>query len=370
MISEFLQKRIEARDFPSAVYLIAEKGDIVAHDALGHAVVEPENIAAVNDTIYDLASVTKVLITAILAAKLIEEGRMDLDAKVGDILTTRRQLGKLGMITVRQLVTHTSGLPGWLPFYLLVAERDDILDEIARTPLGEPNVVYSDPNFWVLTFIVEHLFGEPITETARRFIFEPLGLKDTSYKPREEDRHRVAASEHGTMFERQLCRDLGYDFTKNRVTGKPGFRDELIWGEVHDQNAWTFGNVCGHAGLFSTAKEVFNIAEQFLPGRTTLFRPETCGLFTRNLTEGMNEDRSLCFELASTQDSTAGTRLSPQSFGHLGFTGTSLWIDPVKERIFILLTNRTHARKPPFANINPVRRRFHELAAELLNSEN
>src|SRR4051812_44938597 len=135
MISEFLQERIDAGDFPSAVYLIAEKGDIVVHEAFGNAVVEPERIAAGLDTIYDLASITKVLVTAILAAKLIEEGRLELDASGGDILT-RRKLDKLGEITVRQFATHSSGLPGWLPFYLLVAKREDILDEIAQCPLG------------------------------------------------------------------------------------------------------------------------------------------------------------------------------------------------------------------------------------------
>lgn len=369
MISEYLQSRIDAGDFPSAVYLVAEQGDVVLHEALGDAVVEPERIAARPDTIYDLASVTKVLVTAILAAKLVEDGRLDLDARVSDILTGR-DLGKLGDVTIRQLVTHTSGLPGWLPFYLLVAERDDILGEIARSPLGEPNVVYGDPNFWVLTFVVEKLYGEPITETAKRLIFEPLGLKDTSYGPRPEDIRRVAASEHGTMFERQLCRDLGYDFIANRVTGVLGFRDEPIWGEVHDQNAWFFGNMCGHAGLFSTAEEVLKLAHQFLPGKTTLLGSETCHLFTTNLTVGLNEDRSFGFELASTKNSTAGAGLSPQSFGHLGFTGTSLWIDPVRERVFILLTNRTHAHSLPLANLNPVRRRFHELASAHLNLEN
>jgi CubicO group peptidase (beta-lactamase class C family) len=369
MISEFLQERIDAGEFPSAVYLIAEKGNIVAHEALGCAVVEPAQITARLDTIYDLASVTKVLVTAILVAKLIEEGRLDLDAPAADILTGRN-LGKLGQITVRQFATHTSGLPGWLPFYLLVSKREDILDEIARSPLAESKVLYGDPNFWVMTFIVEKLYGEPITATASRVIFDPLGLTDTSYKPQIEDRRRVAASENGTAFERQLCRDLGYEFTTNRATGETAFRDGPIWGEVHDQNAWFFGNVCGHAGLFSTAKEVLNTAEQFLPGRTSLFRPETCDLFSTNLTPGMSEDRSFCFELASTHNSTAGGGLSPQSFGHLGFTGTSVWIDPEKERVFILLTNRTHARELPFANINPVRRQFHDLAVSLLNSEN
>jgi CubicO group peptidase (beta-lactamase class C family) len=348
------------------VYLIAEKGDIVLHSALGYAVVEPERINAEQDTVYDLASLTKVLVTTLLLAKLVEGGRLSLNSRVTDVINDR-DAGPLSDLTVLDLATHSSGLEGWLPFYLLVAKRGDIFDEIVKTPVGERNVVYGDPNFWVLTFIVEAVFGEPITATAKRLIFEPLALKDTSYGPPASEKRRVAASENGTAFERQLCRDLGYDFVDNRVTGELAFRDGPIWGEVHDQNAWYFGNVCGHAGLFSTAAEVLKIALQFLPEHTTLLKPETCGLFLRNYTAGMNEHRSFCFELATSPESTAGHMMSPQSFGHLGFTGTSLWVDPVKERVFILLTNRTHDHDLPLSNINPVRRRFHELAVEHLD---
>jgi CubicO group peptidase (beta-lactamase class C family) len=126
--------------------------------------------------------------------------------------------------------------------------------------------------------------------------------------------------------------------------------------------------VAGHAGLFSTAEEIYKIALQFLPNRTSILKPETCQLFSTNFTPGMNEDRSFAFQLASTPDSTGGTKMAPESFGHLGFTGTSLWIDPIKERIFILLTNRTHAHPLPFVNINAVRRRFHDLAVDLLEA--
>jgi CubicO group peptidase (beta-lactamase class C family) len=127
------------------------------------------------------------------------------------------------------------------------------------------------------------------------------------------------------------------------------------------------GGVAGHAGLFSTAEEVFRIALQFLPNYTKILKPETCQLFRTNFTPGMNEDRSFAFQLASTRDSSAGTRMSPESFGHNGFTGTSLWIDPIKERVFVLLTNRTHHHVLPFVNINGVRRRFHDLAIDLLD---
>ena len=143
-----------------------------------------------------------------------------------------------------------------------------------------------------------------------------------------------------------------------------GWRDYQIWGEVHDGNCYFMNGVSGHAGLFSTAEETFKIAQQFLANQTTILKPETCRLFRTNFTPGLNEARSIAFQLAETPESTASKALSKDSFGHLGFTGTSLWIEPETERIFILLTNRTHARALPFVNINSVRRRFHEIAQE------
>ncbi len=125
--------------------------------------------------------------------------------------------------------------------------------------------------------------------------------------------------------------------------------------------------VSGHAGLFSTVGETFKIAQQFLANQTTLLKPETCKLFRTNFTKGFNEARSIAFQLAETPDSTASNALAKDSFGHLGFTGTSLWIEPETERIFILLTNRTHARELPFANLNSTRRKFHKLAIKILN---
>ena len=210
-----------------------------------------------------------------------------------------------------------------------------------------------------------------------------MGLSRTSFDPINNgfDKDGIAASEKGNEYEKQTCIELGYYSSgvnasaEERANEPPeggtpnAFRDHQIWGEVHDGNAYFMGGVSGHAGLFSTAEEVFKIALQFLPNYTTLLRPENCELFTTNFTEGLNEDRSFAFQLASTKDSTAGDLMSPQSFGHLGFTGTSLWIDPVKERIFILLTNRTHAHPLPFVNINSVRRRFHDLAITELDKK-
>jgi CubicO group peptidase (beta-lactamase class C family) len=370
-ISKFLQERIAAKDFPSAVYLVAEKGEIVFGDALGFAVVEPEKIEAQVDTIYDLASLTKVLVTGLLCAKLIERREIKLDDKIGKFFA-EFDCDEKREITIEHLLVHTSGLAAWKPFYLN-AERgmrnaDFILKGIGAESLEYPigsKVVYSDPNFLILTFLLEKIYGERLDKIAEKEIFAPLGLKRTFFNPPKELQKQIAASEKGNEYEKQTCIDLGYEIRNPQSA----FRNRIIWGEVHDGNAWFMKGVSGHAGLFSTAEEVFKIALQFLPRTTKLLRAETCELFRTNVTAELNEARSIAFQLAETPDSTASGALAKDSFGHLGFTGTSLWIEPETERIFILLTNRTHAHELPFANINSTRRRFHELAAQALDEK-
>jgi CubicO group peptidase (beta-lactamase class C family) len=368
-IDAFLASRIDAGDFPSAVYLFAQKDEVLLEGVLGRAVVEPETIAATIETIYDLASLTKVLVTGLLCAKLVESGELDTSQKAGFYLEEFASAAAVengtDCATVLDLLAHSSGFQAWLPFYLLVAERADIPAKIASTPLrtDPPPVVYSDLNFLTLTFIIEKIRGERIDFVAAKEIFEPLGLRETMFNPASDLRSRIAASENGNGFERKTCGEMGFDVAATR------FRDDVVWGEVHDGNCWFMKGVSGHAGLFSTARETFQIARQFLPATTTVLNPETCGLFKTNFTPGLNEARSFAFQLAATKDSTASAALSPESFGHLGFTGTSLWIDPVAERVFILLTNRTHHRKLPFENINSVRRRFHELAVRPFDSK-
>jgi CubicO group peptidase (beta-lactamase class C family) len=363
-ISSMLAGRIEAGDFPSAVYLIGERGRVVLADALGRAVSEPEEHAASLDTIYDLASLTKPLVTGLLCALRIERGELALDGEVGFHLPEFDRSGKC-TITLGQLLTHTSGLPAWRPLYIEAADRSDVLRAIAEQPLeSAPGTLvrYSDLGFITLGMLIERLAGAPVAEVARREIFEPLRLKRTFFNPDQALRTQVAACETGNAYEREMCRELKAGEWAN-------WREYLIWGEVHDGNAHFLGGAAGHAGLFSTAHETLRLAEQFLPRSTQLLATETCALFRTNLTEGLNEARSVAWQLAATEGSTAGESIAPDSFGHTGFTGTSCWIDPVRERILILLTNRTHARPLPFVNINSVRRAFHTLAARALDEE-
>ena len=363
-----LAERIEAGDFPSAVYVVAERGRARFADALGDAVREPEAEArpATLETIYDLASLTKPLVTGLLAAVQVERGELELDAPVSEYLNEFGVEDKRG-ITLRHLLTHTSGLPAWRPLYLLSAGGPErVLDVIAAQPLEQETgarVVYSDLGFITLGLVVQRVANASLDELARRVIFEPLELARTFFNPSKSLQTEVAACESGgNAYERGVCESEGV-----RVEGE--WRTQTIWGEVHDGNAYFLGGAAGHAGLFSTARETLRIAEQFLPRTTRLLKPDTCALFPSDMTEGLNEARSFAWQLAATPDSTAGARLPPEAFGHLGFTGTSCWLDPTRERTFILLTNRTHARTLPFVNINGVRRRFNTLAVEALERD-
>ena len=371
IISQFLQERVDLNDFPSAVYLVADNGEIVFHDAIGFAVVEPKRINATTQTIYDLASLTKPLVTGLLTSVMIERGIIDPNAPIGSLLPDLYVSGN-AEITVNQLLMHTSGLPPWLPFYLFVERPEDVASEIGRTlqNAGQEPVQYSDLNFLTLGFIVEYLTGEDLGRIADQ-VFSAVELKNTLFNPLSRfAKEAIAASEKGNEYEKRTCLEMGYlspDLADSDLTH---FRKAQIWGEVHDGNAWFMQGIAGHAGLFSTAADVFKIALQFLPSHTTLLKPETCELFRTNFTAGKNEDRSVAFQLASTEGSTAGTRMSRESFGHTGFTGTSLWIDPAADRVFVLLTNRTHVHPTPFVNLNSIRRKFHDLAIEELEKNN
>jgi CubicO group peptidase (beta-lactamase class C family) len=298
-----------------------------------------------------------------LLAQLVERGPVELDAPVAEHLVEFGVEDKRA-VTVRQLLTHTSGLPAWQPLQIVTSgDPGRVLETIAAQPLerrpGE-RVVYSDLGFITLGLLAQKVTNTQLADLARRAIFEPLGLKRTFFNPEPALQTEIAACESGgNAYERGMCET-------QPGAAKAKWRERTIWGEVHDGNAYFLGGAAGHAGLFSNAPETLQLASQFLPNTTRLLKPETCRLFRTNLTEGLNEARSFAWQLAATPESTAGPRLPPEAFGHLGFTGTSCWLDPTSERVFILLTNRTHARPLPFVNINSVRRRFHTLAVEAL----
>lgn len=382
LLSSLLTSRIAAGDFPSAVYVIAEHGQIVFADALGDAAREPEYQPATLETIYDLASLTKPLVTGLLCARLVERGTLNIDDRVADFLPEFARADKR-QITIKNLLAHTSGLPAWRPLYLLAKNKTEALSAISQQPLehapGE-RVIYSDLGFIVLGFLLQRVSGMSLAELAQREIFERLELRKTFFNPPAARRAGIAACETGNAYEREMCERMfpsepvdqirvndPLTTVYGSVASYAGWRSEIIRGEVHDGNAYFLGGAAGHAGLFSNAGETLRLAHQFIAQTSELLAPATCDLFRRNLTAGLNESRSFGWQLAETKDATAGPDLGPDAFGHTGFTGTSCWIDAQRQRVFILLTNRTHARQLPFANINAVRREFHSLAARALD---
>jgi len=362
-ISNFLTERIEGGDFPSATYLVGQDGKDIFSDSLGNSVVEPYKVKSKLDTIYDLASLTKPLITGLLCSRRIELGELTPDSSVSHFLPEFDRPDK-NMITIRELLTHSSGLPAWKPLYILTEEEPErtagVIAGLDLIYKPGTRVVYSDLGFITLGILLERMTGHSLAELARQEIFAPLKLQQTFFNPESALQTGIAACETGNAYERDMSEQTGNGVYKN-------LRQRIIWGEVHDGNAYFLGGAAGHAGLFSSAQETFRLAQQFLANSSQILKPETCQMFRVDMTPGLEEARSIGWQLAATRESSAGVDLPRDSFGHNGFTGTSCWIDASDERVFILLTNRTHARAIPFANIHSVRRRFQSLAVSAMN---
>jgi serine-type D-Ala-D-Ala carboxypeptidase len=328
MLDTFLSREIDLGSFPGAAYAIGTADGLEREGALGHAVSVPLRIAATTDTIYDCASITKPLVTGMLVLQAVAEGRIALDDEYRGF-------------TYRELLSHTSGLTLWLPLYAY----DDYLDAIERHGRefrrGE-RAVYSDLNFVLLYYALQEIFGDYVA-AARERIFEPLALPDAQFHPPPSLKPRIAATEWGQRFE-PVLRD------RLRISvAMPPLRESLMWGETNDGNSFYAGGTCGNAGLFATARDVFGIAQGFIRGELAPLD------LVREATRVQAGDRGLGWQLA-------GPGLSSQSFGHMGFTGTSVWVDG--DRIMVLLTNRIHPCAAP-VGMHRIRGEFHRLAMSL-----
>ena len=357
-VDEFLGSAVAAGHFPGAVYLVGRGRAALVCRAFGSAVVTPEAIPASPETIYDLASLTKPLVTALLCILLRQDELLDLDARASHYLPELAANDKRA-VTVKQLLTHSAGLPAWRPLYAELEDPGQVVRYIAGVPLEyEPGtkVIYSDLGFILLGKLVERLSARPLAEVAGARIFLPLALAHTCFNPPQSLRPKIAATEEGNRYEKELAGAAASHFR--------GWRSRLIWGEVHDGNAHFLGGAAGHAGLFATAEDVFRLAQQFLPGGE-LVRAENLPHFSTNFTQGLGIDRSIGWTLATNRQGAAGARLGERAFGHSGFTGTSLWLEPDRQHTFILLTNRVHPRRSD-CDMDELRRGFHDRAAVAL----
>jgi CubicO group peptidase (beta-lactamase class C family) len=340
-LAAFLAAEIDAGSFPGASALVGTSDAVLDEAVAGRASVEPERADVTPETLFDLASLTKPLCSgALLAAGDV----LPLDAAPGRVLPEWKRTRFEG-ITLERLLTHTSGLPAWYPMYVRgegAAAYRRTLPELDPVSAPGERVIYSDLNFLLVTEILESVYAAPLDRVFAETVAGPAGSA-ARFLP--EPSAATAATERGDRFERAMVETRGLSYAR--------FRDGVVRGEVHDGNAFRRGGVSGHAGLFARARDVWALARVWLdPARRD---------WTRDRTAELSEARGLSWQ-GRRGAGSAIPEMSEASFGHTGFTGTSLWVDPERDRIAVLLTNRIHpeVREIPF---NEVRQRFHRAAA-------
>nr|WP_124728638.1 serine hydrolase domain-containing protein [Staphylospora marina] len=353
-LDESVREAVRANMTPGAVVLIARRGNIVKHEAYGHAVryaddrflPHPTPVPMRKDTIFDLASVTKIF-TAVAVMQLVEQKKVALEDPVAKHIPEFAQNGK-ERVTIRQLLTHTSGFRPSLPLDRMGTGREDRLQIVFAAPLDHPpgtTYVYSDLNMIVLGALVERVSGKRLDAWIAEHITKPLGMRDTRFNPPEQWKPRIAATEF-----------------------QPWTSRDLVWGQVHDEKAWALDGVAGHAGLFSSARDLAVFAHTLLMkgryGSVRILKEETVELMERNFNSAFpGDDHGLGWEL--NQGWYMDALSSSGTMGHTGFTGTSLVVSRDLQTIVITLTNRVHpTRNTP--SINPVRRETARMAADAI----
>jgi serine-type D-Ala-D-Ala carboxypeptidase len=358
-----LEAAVADRAFPGAAFGVLLDGKILALDSVGRFTYDPESPAVTPMTVYDLASVTKVFATTAAAMLLFQRRRLDLDLLLGDVLpgfAVGAQVRSIwhrerSRITLRHLLAHSSGLPAYArlfetnrtPYALLEACLSMALEASPGT-----RAEYSDIGFILLGKAIEVLTREPLDAFCNREIFAPLALTATRYRPPPSWRHLIPPTVDDQIF-----------------------RGRIIQGEVHDENCFVLGSVSGHAGLFSNALDVLRFASHLLPSNADsaaqqlsrdekLFAPATIETFASRQEPPADSSRALGWDTPSGE-SSSGRHFSPHSIGHLGYTGTSLWIDLVQGLAVTLLTNRTWPDRSTQA-IRAIRPAFHDAVVDAL----
>lgn len=325
---------------PGAALAIGRHGRLVRTRGYGRLDWGSSSPAVTDSTLYDLASLTKVVATTTAIMQLTEAGSIDLDAPVGRYLPEWSQ-GWKSAVTVRGLLLHQGGLPPFRPFWQEIEGREAYRGAIAQLPAAYPpgeRTVYSDLGFITLGFVAEHITGESIDELLERSLFAPLGLRDTRFTPPVSLHERVAPTEIDTVF-----------------------RDTHLRGVVHDENAYALGGVAGHAGLFSSVRDLAIFAQRMLDAANGVDvegfpSSATVAAFVRR--QSPTSSRALGWDTPSAR-SSAGRLMTPAAFGHTGFTGTSLWVDTDLDLFVVLLTSRVNPTRENRRHI-PLRRALHD----------
>ncbi|WP_270180199.1 serine hydrolase [Alkalihalobacillus sp. CinArs1] len=347
-IDNVVEDAIENEVTPGAVVLIAKDGTIVKESAYGYA--QKYDMGTLLDhprhmkkkTMFDLASLTKVMGTTQGIMKLVSEGKISVDDRVTEYIPKFGQNGK-EHVTVADLLTHTSGLTPWQPTYLEAEDSEDVLEYISDMSLEYETGTdrrYSDFSFMTLGFIIEHVTGQRLDQYLMKEVYGPLKMKDTMFTPPDKLDKKIAATSWGNPFEYKMIDDpnFGY-YVPEEADDFSDWRQYTLVGEVNDGNSfYANGGVAGHAGLFSTARDLAVLGQTMLNGgsygKTTLYNESTLSTFTKPQRFGQGYG----FELNKSW--YMGDRHSDSAFGHTGFTGTQVIFDPAYDLQIIVLTNK------------------------------
>ncbi|MDW8019446.1 MAG: serine hydrolase [Chloroherpetonaceae bacterium] len=347
-VRKTVMEAIKDSAFPSAVVAVMQNGRVLFHEAFGHLTYDTLSPRADTNTIYDLASVTKVLATTLSIMRLYDEGKLSLMDPVAKFIPEFATHGK-EKILLRNLLIHDSGLIAFRRYSQFCPNADSALRHIFSDTLIKPvgdSTIYSDLNFILLGEIVRRITGKRLDAYFAETFAQPLGLRNTFFNPPDSVLYRVAPTEPDCTWKLPFKRPL-----------------------VHDPNAALFGGVSGHAGLFSTASDILIVMRMIMNGgkqnEKVFIKPETVRLFTTRDT--VHRIRALGWDVRTASENTStGKYFSMQSYGHLGFTGTSVWVDPTRNLCVVFLTNRVY---PTSANnkIRAVRRLLHDAVIESLD---
>jgi CubicO group peptidase (beta-lactamase class C family) len=354
-VYQVLAHAIGARAFPGCAFGAYAQGKVVLQGALGGSTYDTDAFPIAPETVYDIASISKVVATTTAAMILAERGALEIDTPLGDLLpgfVVGRSSGERARhITIRHLLAHNSGLPGYVELFRNARTQEDLVRACLQLPIeAEPGTraEYSDPGFLLLGKALEALMRESLATWVRREIFTPLQLRSTDYVPAPARRDLIPPTEEDQ-----------------------GFRHRRIQGEVQDENAWVLKGVAGHAGVFSNVPDLLRFAGSVLTAARNDERSSDPKLFSSQTLERFAErqgpagsSRALGWDTPS-ENSSAGAHFSSRSIGHLGYSGCSLWIDLDAEIAIVLLTNRTWPdRKSQL--IREVRPVFHDAVREAL----
>lgn len=345
-LDRIIERAIADSAFPAAELAVVRDGMLIYNKAFGTFTYDRTSRPIDNTTMFDLASVSKVIGTTSAVMKLVDNGQLRLDDTVGMYLPQFAS-GPKAAITIRQLITHRAGFPPFRRFFLMCSTATAGIDSVFATDLiavpGD-TTIYSDIGMITMGKVVEKITGMPLDAFVRKEFFEPLGMTRTMYAPPESLALQCAPTEIDTLW-----------------------RKRLVQGQVHDENAALLNGVAGHAGLFSTASDLAIYMQMLLNkgayGGIRYLKESTVVEFTRKYVQG--QDRYLGWDMKSSTGSSAGSLFSPSSFGHLGFTGTSVWTDPDRRISVILLTNRVHPTRAS-QKIQRIRPAVHDVVIRAL----